>query len=75
MDKNPITKEQAIATAVDVGQKTYGHLASFEISVDEEPERWLVNFANLQALEDGEGQHFAVWVDKETGQAHLFKGR
>ncbi len=75
MDKTPITKEQAIVLAKQVGEQAYGSIDMFEIAVKEDATYWRIDFARPQAVEDGESQHFSVWIDKKTGSTRLFRGR
>jgi hypothetical protein len=70
-----ITKEKAIEKAKQTGEKAYVNIDMFEIIVKEDPIYWMVDFSRPQAIEDGETQHFSVWVEKKSGQARLFKGR
>jgi hypothetical protein len=75
MSKTAITKDQAIQTAIQIGEENYGDLEQFEITVEEDDTHWFVNFTNPQMIEDGERQHFSVWIEKSTGTSFLFRGR
>lgn len=75
LSRNLITKEQARRKAREVGETAYGNIDMFEVELKEDPIYWMVNFNRPQALEDGESQHFAVWINKETGVTRLFRGR
>lgn len=75
MDKTPITKEQAIAQAKQAGEQAYGNIDMLEIAVKEDATYWKIDFARPRAVEDGETQHFSVWVDKKTARTRLFRGR
>jgi hypothetical protein len=70
-----ITKEQAVEKAKEVGERTYGDIGMFTVTVTEAPIDWRVRFSRPGALEDGETEHFSVWVNKETGEPRLFRGR
>ena len=75
MSRRPITKEQAIAKARELAKRTYGNIDMFEVTAKEDASHWMVNFVNPRALARGQPQHFAVWINKQTGKARLFKGR
>ena len=75
MTDNLITKEEAIEKAMQAAVEVYNGIDLFEFEVGEDPTHWVIDFIRPEALEDGERQHFAIWIDKETGELHFFKGR
>ena len=76
MSKQSITKDRAIAIAKELARKTYGdNLDEFEVRVEADAEQWKVNFVNPKAVARGDQHHFSVWVNKDTGEARLFRGR
>jgi hypothetical protein len=75
MSGEPITSDQAVAKARAVGESAYGAIDMFEVSVQEDPGSWIVNFTNPRAMSDGAESHFAVWVNKQSGETQLFRGR
>jgi len=77
MTVNPVSKLQAIKRAEDEFRSAFSDrdLGIFNMEVNETPEQWRVEFNRANSLEDGQSQHFAVWVDKETGKTEVFKGR
>jgi hypothetical protein len=70
-----ITREQAMAKAMEIGRAAYSDIDEFQRKVEESSQEWKVGFSRLTSLADGKSQHFSVWVDKKTGTAKLFKGR
>ena len=75
MDKRPATAQQAIENGRDVGRQAYPDVDNFDASAEEDRGHWKVTFKNPRALADGASAHFAVWIDKETGEVRLFRGR
>ncbi len=75
MRTKSITKEQAIAKAKEVAKRAYRNIDMFEVTTKEDSSYWMVSFTNPRALARGEVQHFAVWINKQTGKARLFRGR
>jgi len=75
MEKSKLTEKQAIEKAQEIGVATYGDISMFQISVDDTPAHWMISFTNPQSIADGESQHFAVQVDKATGETRIFRGR
>ena len=75
MNNKPIDKEQALAKARRMAEEVYGDLSAYQVKVGETEDKWQFEFSQTPSQEDGGRQHFAVWVDKQTGEARLFKGR
>jgi hypothetical protein len=75
MGDDPSSQHAAIAIAKQVARDTYGDVEAFDVDAEERPDGWLVHFTNPSVIVDGEGQHFAVWVDRSTGHTRLFRGR
>ena len=72
----PISHLEALEIAQRVGRDAYGDIGAFQVvDTEEDDDHWSVAFRRMDALVDGEGQHFEVWIDKNSGEARLFKGR
>jgi hypothetical protein len=70
-----MTGEEAIVRARDAAKPTRADIDAFETELTEHPSHWMVRFVRPGATHDGAGQHLAVRVDKETGEARVFHGR
>jgi hypothetical protein len=71
----PIDEKRALEIALAAARDSYGEVEEYEISVDEIDGEWRVRFQLPGAPEDGGSSHFAVWIDKNSGEARLFRGR
>lgn len=72
---DPINEQHALEIARDTARDEYGDLKDYEMSTDETESEWRIRFQLPGAPEDGGSSHFAVWVNKASGQVRLFKGR
>lgn len=75
MADNLISKEEAIKKAKQAAAAVYDTIDLFEFKVAEDYAHWIIDFIRPEALEDGEKQHFAIWINKETEELYFFKGR
>ena len=71
----PIDEQRAVEIAREVARDSYGEILGYEITVDETDSDWRIHFHRPGALERGGHSHFAVWVDKTSGEPRLFRGR
>jgi hypothetical protein len=69
-----ISQERAISIAKELARQTYGDTVdTYDVRVDSDDEQWKIDFVNPKAT--ARGDHFSVWVNKQTGVARLFRGR
>lgn len=70
-----LTREDALAKAKRIAEEAYGDVEAYETEVRQDPTYWKINFVHPQTFTRGGMQHFAVWIDKQTSEAQLFRGR
>jgi hypothetical protein len=70
-----VTRDDAVSRAKEASEALYGSVEQFDVRVEEDPLHWIIDFVHPGIMEDGERQHFSVWVNKQTGDTQLFKGR
>ena len=71
----PIEEQNAVEIAREVARDAYSEIDDYEVSVEETDQEWRVRFQLPGAPDDGGSSHFAVWVERDTGEARLFRGR
>ena len=75
MNETNITDTRAVEIARQLAHEAYGPVDTHTISVTEAEREWRVRFELPSPRSDGGASHFAVWVDKRTGEARVFRGR
>ena len=70
-----IAPEQALAKAREVGARAYPDVDAFQIDLEDAGSEYRVSFVEPRSHGYAEPRHFAVWIDKTSGEARLFKGR
>ena len=70
-----IDEQRAVDIALNVAREAYDEIEGYDISIEETGGEWRIDFRLPGSLERGGRSHFAVWVDKNSGEARLFRGR
>lgn len=70
-----ISKEEAVSLAKEEGRMAGYDVDAYTISVNEEMVNWIVDFVKGSAPVRGGEQHFTIWIEKQTGESTLFRGR